>query len=460
MNPVETVKISQLIPIYKMGIEAERIEVARVSDLQGNELQFNIIVGKGLYKINDLVIYIMPDYCLPDSELFSEYWRPGGDSKACRLGRNGRIRALKFNFQFKNDLNNIYSNGIILPVSEVAKYYGVPIITDIQKNADAVSDNTDSNTDLQTLLGITKYVAEDSFENQKSGLTKGKLPAFLYATDEPRCELLKNYINKCYEEGEILSFTRKRDGSSITNYCRKYPINPEEYEIGICTRNQEKKLEQQCTSAYKDIQTGVMLHPYSLKTADINENGKNIYIQGWYNSAIEKFYTDEEIKNTELFEPIISEIRDTWVDTTKKYNILDKLSKYCIKYDVELALRGELIGAGNKGSGNKLNSDAKNSESHIAFFGVDDLSSGHATRIHYGQEHNLKKVCEELDLEYTEELIEVGPCTYDGIILWGDEYFKRMKEEQGIIVEGIVIRSKYSNALSCKYINSEYDSRS
>jgi hypothetical protein len=89
---------------------------------------------------------------------------------------------------------------------------------------------------------------------------------------------------------------------------------------------------------------------------------------------------------------------------------------------------------------------------------VDDLISGVAVRNHYGKEHNLKTVCESLGLEYTEELFS-GKFKYDEIIKKCDDYFKKIKEDTGKIVEGIVIRSKFSNRLSTKYINPEYDSK-
>lgn len=442
MKPVEIVQINQLIPIFKNGEKAERIEVARVKTSDGTELQFNIIVGKGLYKVNDFVIYIMPDYCLPDNELFTEYWQPGGDKSKCKLGKKGRIRALKFNFQFDNSSDPIYSNGIILPIVEVAKYLNQPIII-------AVQGSTEIDQDLQKDLSITKYVAEDSFENQKSGLTKGDLPSFLYPTDETRIELLKDHVDKCYNENEVLGFTRKRDGSSATTYSRINPVENEQ-QVGVCTRNQEKKLEQQYTSLYKDLNSGVLLRPHF---------NKELNIKGWFNEATETFYTNEDVLDITKYEPIVTEVRDSWVDTVKKHKYLDKLVDYCNKYNIQLALRGELIGAGNKGSGNKLNSDAKTSESKIVWFGVDDLSSGHAVRIHYGQEHNLKKVCDELEMEYTEELFD-GVYSYDEIIKLCTDYFNKVKRETGIIVEGIVIRSKYSNKLSTKFINPDYDSKS
>lgn len=195
MNPVEICTINQIIPIFKDGVEAERIAVARIKNLAGEELQFNIIIGKGLYNIGNEVCYIMPDYSIPDSAIFSEYWRPGGDPNKSMLGKNGRIRAKKFNFQFKESSDPIYSNGILLPISELLKYEYNP-----------------ESQELMADMGITKYVAEDSFENQKHGLTAGALPSFLYATDETRIQMLKSHVDMLFENKEILSITRKRDG--------------------------------------------------------------------------------------------------------------------------------------------------------------------------------------------------------------------------------------------------------
>jgi len=233
--------------------------------------------------------------------------------------------------------------------------------------------------------------------------------------------------------------------SSISLYDKKDNINPDEIMIGVCSRNQEKKLEQEYVSAYKV--DGVLLHRYIVW--DTKENG-------WFNDLTQKFYTEDEVKD---FESVVTEVRDSWVDTTKKYGYLDKLVEYCEKYGVQLALRGELVGSGgSKGSGNKLNFDAKG-DCRVIWFGVDSLESGVAKRIHYGEEHNLKKVCEELGFEFTEEILE-GVFSYDDIIKAGNEIFNKIKEDTGQIVEGVVIRSKYSNALSCKYLNNEYDSKS
>ncbi|MCK9417405.1 hypothetical protein M0Q97_12265 [Candidatus Dojkabacteria bacterium] len=229
--------------------------------------------------------------------------------------------------------------------------------------------------------------------------------------------------------------------SSITNF---FKIEPEGTRIGICSRNQEKKLEQEVITNYIDVD-GIQLHRY------IKDN-----VKGWFNDLTENFYTEDEVKDLGL-KPIVVEIRDSFVDTTKKHGYLDKLTTYCIENNVQLALRGELIGGGgSKGSGNKLNQDCKG-DAKVIWFGVDDLSLGKATRINYAQSHNLKDVCESLGLEYTLPVF-IGNLDYDGIIKKGNEIFEEYKKK-GHILEGIVIRTTKSNKMSCKYLNPEYDSK-
>lgn len=444
MKPVEIVTIAELIPIFKNGEPANAIEVAHVQDREGNVSQFNIIVGKGLYDIGDEVVYIMPDYCIPPTVLFQEYYAPGGDMKKSKLGKRGRIRAVKFNFSFENSIDPIYSNGIILPLKLVEDYIVVKRVTEGGDSVDTSIIPPERN--LQEELQVIKYVAEDSLEGgNHSGLTKGELPSFLYATDESRIESIKKHVDKVYEEGEELGFTLKRDGSSITLYARMDPVDGPTY--GICSRNQEKKLDQTQTTGYKDVD-GIIMHRFYDKETET---------KGWKNDFSGKFYTDEEVAALNL-EAVEIDVRDAWVDTCNDSGCTEKFIEYCNKYNVQLAIRGELIGQGNKGSGNKLNWDARD-KSRIVWFGMDDLSSGHATRIHYGEEHNLIKVCEETEMEYTKEILS-GKFDYDGVIKACNEIFKKIKEDTGQIVEGIVIRTKFSNKLSCKYINPEYDAKS
>ena len=231
MKAVQKVKINELISIFKNGEPANAIQVARIiEDGEDTSCQFNIIVGKGLHNIGDEVLYIQPDYCIPNSDIFGEYYTPFGDPSKCKLGKNGRIKAVKFNFNFEDDSDPIYSNGIILPLS------CIPFeITD--------------ETDLEVELGVVKYVAQDLEGGNKSGLTAGDLPSFLYSTDESRLEKFFGKINQYYEEGEVLAFTIKRDGSSTTMFEK---LKDGILTDGVCSRNLEKKLDQNVVTGYKD----------------------------------------------------------------------------------------------------------------------------------------------------------------------------------------------------------------
>lgn len=429
MEAVSILKVEKKFQIFKSGEAANAIEVIRVCDLEGNSLEFNIIAGKGLNEVGDLGLYVMPDYCLSLRNEFLEYIEPSGDKSKSKLGKGNRIKAIKFNFSFENEMDPIYSNGIFINLKFLPKF--------------------EHNQDLQKYFGVTKYVAEDNAETSKSGLSAGDLPQFLYATDETRIETLKKHVNMIFNEGEEIAFTLKKDGSSITNFCKN---EPEGLRIGVCSRNQEKKLDQQMTTNYVDTD-GVQLHRYINR---VGEGDDVVSTKGWFNDSTEKFYTDEEVVELDL-KPIIIEIRDSFVDTTKRKGYLDKLKSYCEENDVELALRGELVGAGNKGSGKKLNKDSVG-ESRVIWFGVDDLKPGKATRINYSQKHNLKEVCESLGFEYTLPVF-VGKLDYDQIIKKGNEIFAEYKAK-GIILEGVVVRTTNSNRLSCKYLNMEYDAKS
>jgi len=227
-NPVEIVKITTKSPLFKKGTgePATNIELINFSFFNPeesdytNECGFNIVSQKDLYQIGERAAYVQPDYCVPDTELFSSFIAPNGDPKKSKLGKNNRIKAIKFNFTKEDSCDVIYSNGILLPFEEVSRnevvYY-------------------DSIIDLAEFLGITKYEEPERFGN---GRVKGNLPGFLYKTNEENAANIKSYINRLLEAGEELVYTLKIDGSSFTQYFRK---SEGELITGICSRLLEKK---------------------------------------------------------------------------------------------------------------------------------------------------------------------------------------------------------------------------
>lgn len=420
---VEIVVITKIIPVYKDTVEASNINVVNFSFSNGDECAYNVITQKGLYEVGSKAIYIQPDYCLSDLPIFESFLRPFGDESKCRLGKNFRIRALKFNFQFDNSSDPIYSFGILMPLDDVNSYI----------------NTTYNEDDLSEILGITKY--EDP-EDSGSGLIKGDFPSHMYKTDEENINNIKSHVSRVINSGQELGISIKVDGSSISIYFKK---ESDEWVYGICSRNQEKKIEQFYIDKYVDIDNNEY-HKYIDPTTKV---------KGWYCDNTSIFMTQEEIDASNM-SIIKRDVIDSWVEVSTKHGFVENGLEYCKNNNVELVFRGELNGSGLKGSGNKQNPHS-NSKQNIILFGVDSLETGFSKRQHYGNDHNLKVISEVLDLPITYVQV-VKPNSYEDLISYCDNIFKEEKS-QGRLIEGVVIRTMHSNDLSCKYLSPEYDSK-
>jgi len=421
-KPVEIVTITKIVPIFKDTTEANAINVINFSFENGDECGYNVVAQKGLYELGDRSVYIQPDFCLPDISLFESFIRPNGEPNKSRLGKSNRIRAIKFNFQFENDTNPIYSFGILMPIPEVEKYLG--------RHYDE--------TNLEELLGITKY---EEPEKSGHGLSKD-FPSFLYKTDEENMMNLKSKVGILCDGETEFGATLKTDGSSISIYFKKDEVGV--WTHGVCSRALEKKTDQSYISQYSKDDL--------IFTKYLNPDTKQM---GWKCESTDVFYTDSEILNTDLT-PTKTEIRDSWVELANKTGIVERGLMYCRQHDTQLAFRGEIYGQGLKGSGNKYNPDATKKQG-IMLFGLDCIDTGFSMRQNYGDKHNLLNVCDELRFDYTVPKI-FKPKSYDEFCQFCEDIIKEEKI-QGRIIEGVVVRTMYSNKLSCKYMNSEYDSK-
>ena len=439
---VEIVTINRLVPVYKDGQEATSIQVAKFSFENGGECGFNVIAQKGLYEIGSKAIYIQPDYCLPDTELFADFVAPGGEPKKSRLGKQNRIRAIKFNFNFEGTSDPIYSNGILMPLSEVEYFLSNSDPDNYCFYSDLPSPNAYSKIedieDLAEKLSVTKY---EEPESAGSGLAAGEFPSFMYKTDEPNINNLVDHVKRIIAEGQELGVTIKRDGSSHTTY---FKLEGDEWKVGVCSRSMEKKMEQLQTTGYVS-QDGLEYRKHF---------DRETMTKGWFCEATEEFITDDVAESTLI--PIQKEVKDSWVELAKSSGLLEKGLEYCKEYGVQLAFRGEIIGQGLKGSGNKVNPDS-NEKQKLVLFGIDDLSEGYSKRINYSSPHNLRYVANLLGIEYTPVFIAKF-ATYESLCEYCEGIFVKEKAE-GRIIEGVVIRTMYTNDLSCKYMNGEYDSR-
>jgi hypothetical protein len=424
---IEIVTISKLTPIFKNGEEANAIEMVNFNFANGDECGYNLIAGKGLYQIGSKASYIQPDYCLSEISLFESFTAPGGNPNKTRLGKMNRIRALKFNFSLENTTDAIYSFGVLMPFEEVKSYLNISDVEMYEK-------------DLAELLGVTKY---EEPEKSGSGISLNTWPSFLYHTDEENLMNRVSQLKYAISNEQTFGVSIKRDGSSHTTYIKK---NDGVYKVGVCSRNLEKSMEQTYTNKWTDPVTK------SEYTRYIQPETK---IKGWFNNETQVFFSDDEISE-QGFKEAVTEVHDSWVDLAHSSGLIKSAVEYCKEHDLELAFRGEIVGTGLRGSGNKLNPDA-NSKQTLILFGVDDLSKGHAERINYSSEHNLVALSDLFEMQYTDVHI-IKPTTYEELIAFCDNMIQE-EEIQGRIIEGVVIRSHFTNDISLKYMNAMYDSK-
>lgn len=191
MRKLASVKIiKELLPIEG----ADRIEIAK---LEG--IMWQCVVGKGLHKVGDKVIY-----CEIDSILPAEHFP---DLEKC----NYRIKTMK--------LRGCLSQGFIIPLNvalEIAR-----------QNQAAVC--LDTGSDWTQALGVTKYEPPAQF---MMGDMAGPFPSHLVeVTDEER---IQNIPEICEElRGKPYWITVKMDGTSAS-----YVLDDQFF---VCSRNNARK---------------------------------------------------------------------------------------------------------------------------------------------------------------------------------------------------------------------------
>lgn len=418
MNPVEIVTVKNKIPLFKGEEQANAIELIELE-----EVGYELVANKTLYEIGDKAVLIQPDYCVSDISLFESFIRPINrktgipDESMSMLGKIGglprRIRAKKFTLSKEPNGDSVYSNGILLPISNIE--HELQIVFDSWKNIN-----------LTECLNITKY-EEPEHTNKygiKTGLTEGKFPEGLYKTDEENINNLWNHIENKIGYPITLVGTEKIDGSSIT-----IGVTPKIPEGFICSRNLRKKL-----TITKRIGT------------------KNLTLWDKFNQWLFNIGLRKKMVDLGVYEEVEND--DDFVRYGKPY--LDQLltnTQANLKLEVcpypYIVLRGELNGGKLKGSGNK-NNPASKEQPNIKFFGADKVNEdGTIDKMHYiafknrTNTLNFPTVKEVFNKEFNSKQELLNECNL---------YFKEN------MIEGIVVRTLDSQ-FSAKVMNLEYDSK-
>lgn len=216
---------------------ADSIEVATVGG-------WKVVVKKGEFKTNDLVVYLEIDSWVPTS--LAPFLSKGKEPKVFNGVEGERLQTVKLRGQI--------SQGLLLPID-------CTTISDGEGNVISVSEGDD----VTEFLGIQKW--ERPLPTQLQGQAKGNFPSFIRKTDQERCQNLQKNIFVDWKDLEW-EISLKLDGSSLTGYYNNG-------ETGICSRNLEL-MDNDKNSGNSFIQT---FNSSGLKDA-IKSIGRNVAVQG------------------------------------------------------------------------------------------------------------------------------------------------------------------------------------
>lgn len=227
-------KINELLPIE----DADLIELAKIDGWQ-------VVVNKGLYKVNDYVIYCEIDSWIPHT--IAPFLSKGKEPKEYNGVKGEKLRTIR--------LRKVLSQGLILPIDILIKNSNITI-EEIEKYPELLE------IDYAEAFNIQKW--EVPIPAQMNGVAKGNFPSFIPKTDAERIQnLWKEYKEKYNDiEWEV---SLKLDGTSFTCFYN-------EGTLGVCSRNLEL-LEDDSNLYWK------IAKQYNLKEK-LEAYGKNIAIQG------------------------------------------------------------------------------------------------------------------------------------------------------------------------------------
>ena len=193
-----------------MSIERKLASIQRVSKIEQHPnadkleiatiLGWKVVVKKGKFKEQDLVVYCEVDSILPEKPEF-EFLR----------NKHFRIKTIKLRGQF--------SQGICFPLDVLRSDEVGRIFT---------PNTLEEGQDVTDLLGVTKY--EPPAPQCRDA--KARFPEWLHRTDQTRIQAVPNVLTRWAGFKFIMS--EKLDGSSMTVYYKNG-------EFGVCSRNLELK---------------------------------------------------------------------------------------------------------------------------------------------------------------------------------------------------------------------------
>ena len=396
MNLIQKVTIKNILPLYRNGQLAEKVELVTFE-----ENQFSCMVQKGLYKSGDVVAYIIPDTYIEISEddPFADY--------RSKMGGKKRVRAIAFNFQTEPTeiSTKIYSNGILYPN-----------LTDRQKNL-LLNEKYE---ELEKELGLYKEDSDAKFTTtvgKVDATSDIKMPSNIYKTDETNIKSVP--LRDIFQFPCKLNITKKFDGSSATVI-----LDSNQFPEGMVgSRNLLK-------NPYTTIKKPVVY--------------TNLFKKLLAKIGLLKKYKTEKVLNEAS--------EDIFIKNLIPYLKILQNSGYS-----NLALRGELVGKSFKGSGNGQNPDS-NKDNQYVLFNVDTTIEGFARKVEVELFYEIAESlgiktadCYTLDPVHKTHSIEFH--SYEDLEKFILDIFEKLPQ-----IEGVVIKNE-SNTKSFKYMNDLYDAK-
>ena len=180
MEGINILKVESKHKLYKKENEANAVELIK---LEG--VGFDLITKKDLHNVGDEVVYIQPDYCVTDNELFHDFIAPNGDESKSYLGRIGdkplRIRAKTFGLSAVPNGREVYSNGIVLPMKTVKDFLNGKELNERNIGVYKYEEPVDDNSDLTEFPSGWYKTDEENINNVWGEL---KFPVFLIGTEK------------------------------------------------------------------------------------------------------------------------------------------------------------------------------------------------------------------------------------------------------------------------------------
>lgn len=177
------------------------------------------------------------------------------------------------------------------------------------------------------------------------------------------------------------------------------------------------------------------------------EDNHNFFANGILVHNCTYYFKDGETGICSRSLEIKPESENNYTLPEKKYNVLQKLTKYCQEHGVNLALRGEVYGQGIQSFG--CNPHARLPKD-VAFFSVYLIDEHRYAG--KDDEHYYVNVCKTLELPVVPMVEENVELTESLVKKYSDE----LEQLNGNLFEGVVIKGK---DFSFKVINKFYDSK-